>query len=348
MTLKHVLKYFSKTSEDLGAKGFFAIAQDDEESVIQRAKPEESQAHEVLRYAQDDGRFSGEGCKVLPSPVAFATQSPKCRKTRHFDKMLKQVQHDNFSCAKHTEKDLPSKRLTVLTTLKKCAFTLAEVLITLGIIGVVAAMTLPTLIQNHQKQTYVTGLKKAYANLQNAFAKMAYDEGVTDWRQTSCASMGLADCSGQSAVITLDKKDICLENLKNQLNIASYSENDLSNPETYFGSLATFKTVDGMIYTLKYDFTTVIEIGYILGLKSIEVDVNGNKGPNKMGRDQFYFDLDYSKNKVSFDSGLKIGYEYPSTGPNYILYCTTANVNSNDWKARYCTAKVLIEGKMDY
>ena len=34
--------------------------------------------------------------------------------------------------------------------MKKNAFTLAEVLITLGIIGVVAAMTLPTLIQNHQ------------------------------------------------------------------------------------------------------------------------------------------------------------------------------------------------------
>ena len=45
--------------------------------------------------------------------------------------------------------------------MKQTAFTLAEVLITLGIIGVVAAMTLPSLIANHQKQVYVTGLKKA-------------------------------------------------------------------------------------------------------------------------------------------------------------------------------------------
>ena len=90
MTLKHVLKYFSKTnSEDLGAKGSFAVAQGDEESVIQRAESEESHDKEVLRFAQDDGRFSSEECKELPSPVAFATQSPKCRKTRHFDKMLK-------------------------------------------------------------------------------------------------------------------------------------------------------------------------------------------------------------------------------------------------------------------
>ena len=43
--------------------------------------------------------------------------------------------------------------------LRRAAFTLAEVLITLGIIGVVAALTLPTLIQNHQKQVYVTQLK---------------------------------------------------------------------------------------------------------------------------------------------------------------------------------------------
>lgn len=42
----------------------------------------------------------------------------------------------------------------------KNAFTLAEVLITLGIIGVVAAMTLPTLIANYQKQVYANGLKK--------------------------------------------------------------------------------------------------------------------------------------------------------------------------------------------
>ena len=41
----------------------------------------------------------------------------------------------------------------------KKAFTLAEVLITLGIIGVVVAMTMPTLINNYQKKLAVTRLK---------------------------------------------------------------------------------------------------------------------------------------------------------------------------------------------
>ena len=47
----------------------------------------------------------------------------------------------------------------------KKAFTLAEVLITLGIIGIVAAMTLPTLIGKYQKKQTVTQLKKAYRDI---------------------------------------------------------------------------------------------------------------------------------------------------------------------------------------
>ena len=50
----------------------------------------------------------------------------------------------------------------------KHGFTLAEVLVTLGIIGVVSAMTLPTLVKNHQRQVYVTQLQKVYNELSQA------------------------------------------------------------------------------------------------------------------------------------------------------------------------------------
>lgn len=50
----------------------------------------------------------------------------------------------------------------------KKAFTLAEVLITLGIIGVVAAMTMPTLIQNYQKKVWAIQLKKSVNIIQNS------------------------------------------------------------------------------------------------------------------------------------------------------------------------------------
>ena len=47
----------------------------------------------------------------------------------------------------------------------KHGFTLAEVLVTLGIIGVVSALTIPTLVKNHQRQVYVTQLQKVVNEL---------------------------------------------------------------------------------------------------------------------------------------------------------------------------------------
>ena len=52
--------------------------------------------------------------------------------------------------------------------MKNNAFTLAEVLITLGIIGVVAAMTLPTLIQNNKNKEVEARLKKVYSVMNQA------------------------------------------------------------------------------------------------------------------------------------------------------------------------------------
>ena len=51
---------------------------------------------------------------------------------------------------------------------EKFAFTLAEVLITLGIIGIVSAMTIPTLINNYQKKVTVTRLQQTYSMLNQA------------------------------------------------------------------------------------------------------------------------------------------------------------------------------------
>src|SRR5574344_897243 len=59
---------------------------------------------------------------------------------------------------------------------KKPAFTLAEVLITLGIIGVVAALTLPVLISNYKDKEYKTAYKKAYSDMSNAILKAVVDD----------------------------------------------------------------------------------------------------------------------------------------------------------------------------
>ena len=65
---------------------------------------------------------------------------------------------------------------------RKIAFTLAEVLITLGIIGVVAAMTIPTLMANHRKKVVETKLEKIYSVMNQAINLTNAEYGdVTNW-----------------------------------------------------------------------------------------------------------------------------------------------------------------------
>ena len=80
------------------------------------------------------------------------------------------------------------KELNVLTSYrlndfkKKAAFTLAEVLITLGIIGVVAAMTIPTLVANYKKKVVETRLVKVYSTFNQAIKMSEVENGpLTTW-----------------------------------------------------------------------------------------------------------------------------------------------------------------------
>lgn len=67
-----------------------------------------------------------------------------------------------------------------------CAFTLAEVLITLGIIGVVAAMTMPSLVNDHRNKQYVVAFKKLYSNFSNAIIMFKADQGCDGIDISTC------------------------------------------------------------------------------------------------------------------------------------------------------------------
>ena len=67
----------------------------------------------------------------------------------------------------------------------KKAFTLAEVLITLGVIGVVAAMVLPTLISEYQERVWIVRLKHSVAVLAQAYLMASKDHGVSaEWNHS--------------------------------------------------------------------------------------------------------------------------------------------------------------------
>ena len=75
------------------------------------------------------------------------------------------------------------------------AFTLAEVLITLGIIGVVAAMTLPTLTANYRKKEVVTKLKRVYTIMNQAILMSSAQNGEPKYWVKDCGASTASTCS---------------------------------------------------------------------------------------------------------------------------------------------------------
>lgn len=145
----------------------------------------------------------------------------------------------------------------------KNAFTLAEVLITLGIIGVVAAMTIPTLMINYRKTAWATTLKKDYSTVVTACERMLAEENVNRLSETKFYRN------------SYDENDV-----RQYLKIKEYSgENTYVMPDS-----------------------SSIHFGVGNRFFAVCVDVNGeNKQPNESGKDLFCFDLDQHCNWVRPD-----------------------------------------------
>lgn len=73
------------------------------------------------------------------------------------------------------------------------AFTLAETLITLGIIGVVAALTLPTLLAKYNEMVAVNKIKRSYSEIANAIEMRKFELGASDYASVFDTSMSAAE-----------------------------------------------------------------------------------------------------------------------------------------------------------
>ena len=98
----------------------------------------------------------------------------------------------------------------------KRAFTLAEVLITLGIIGVVAALTMPSLMANYKKSVAKNQFKKTYSTLTNAFNQTVQELG----ENIDCTNENYSESDRPQAC-----KELWNEFVKN-LNVVKYCETD--------------------------------------------------------------------------------------------------------------------------
>ncbi len=224
--------------------------------------------------------------------------------------------------------------------MKRFGFTLAEVLITLGVIGIVAAMTLPALVHNYQEQEYVTRLKKSVSALEQAKIR-AMDENNLDFQYMGYGGVYiqseqekfanyfkpyfnvLRDCATPSNNNTLcigNNRDFYQINRKTKAN--QYADN------TFRG----FVSADGVSYFFYVARSLVI------------IDVNTpNKAPNSLGHDVFVFHFD-KKGKLTAGWGTE--------NVNTLEECKTVGNTCGQWVLLYenqsyrrCPDKVEYGGK---
>ena len=176
-------------------------------------------------------------------------------------------------------------------SLKKAAFTLAEVLITLGIIGVVAAMTMPSLIQNYQEKATVTKLKKCYSLVSQAYVSILNDEGGSDTLQAG-DDLEMMEKFGKYLKYqkTCGRNKGCFPNVTYK----SVTGNGYSKWEDDTTDRSRAILTDGtLIMFNKSAMWGGNEGNYLYA--QIYVDINGFKGPNQLGRDFFYFYINPEK-----------------------------------------------------
>lgn len=216
------------------------------------------------------------------------------------------------------------------------AFTLAEVLITLGIIGVVAAMTLPVLVANYQKIQAVAQLKRTYNVLSNAIRMSMSENGdVQDWVITSSDINGSSEFANTYLLPYLKVVKNCGASTSGD---CSYS---LKNPNgtdasSRLANYSRFILNDG---TIVFIFSKVNTATHVFPrIIYVNVDINGLKMPNKMGRDYFEFALALDTNDDMYKPLGRLNASGQSQPMDTVKsHCTKAD-------ATYCSALIIKEG----
>lgn len=153
--------------------------------------------------------------------------------------------------------------LANIQCLSKAAFTLAEVLITLGVIGIVAAMTMPALMTDYKNKVYDSQLNKAKTVMTNAIKNMMANEMVFD-----IDNIPLSNCGTNVECINAEYNKV-LKILDNSIN---------SSFENKYCSL-NYKTGDEEV-SFCGDYAAILADGTLFSHEFVEIDsvasVNNN------------------------------------------------------------------------
>ena len=216
--------------------------------------------------------------------------------------------------------------------IRRVAFTMAEVLITLGIIGAVAAMTLPSLINNYQHKVLETQFKKAYSILYRLVLQVQNESGMPlNVKDYSYSYTGdkyklynalkpyiIANfCNNTGCIDRIEVDDGSNKPIQNMKNYHTYN-NANKNTSSYFMECGGFILPDGMsVYVENYNAKNLM----------LSVDVNGvGKRPNRWGHDLFTFSIDNETGKL-IPNGVDGAYWGVDRREEY---CSLTNSNKNN------------------
>ena len=212
--------------------------------------------------------------------------------------------------------------------IRKAAFTLAEVLITLGIIGIVAALTMPALIANYKNKVFATQTKKTYSTILNAMNRWQYEAGASDYAGIFIQTKTTEELANEffsylniAQICKSGSSDCAPEYYK-----YPKAKNDGKGKNATYSNKYHYKAVlaDGSIISINPYIGGDSECGRIFtnkvtdadgnwipdgngGYETTEkyskqcgvmmIDANGLKGPNQLGADAYSFII--TNNKIS-------------------------------------------------
>ena len=222
----------------------------------------------------------------------------------------------------------------MLTKPSNIGFTLAEILITLGIIGIVAALTLPSVVNKYKEKQTVSQVLQAVSIFSQAFTQIALE----------CD--GLSNCNSQYSMDVLNYTMPPL--LEKNLKIIKLCK--AGNHTECFGDIK-YKTLNGQTYAVeaygRYDMSGVLNNGMIFTFAlpnggwdykdnwDLKVDLNGKKGPNVSGKDLFSFFIS--------DRGI-----VRAAGDYGAAQCEISTTNQNNRNGYRCSQWILKYHNMDY
>ena len=278
-------------------------------------------------------RFVKKRCKELECLDAKMRRSKVCYRGKSSIQWRKGSRTSVGDMNQHPFSHKVFSRFTSHFSLKKAAFTLAEVLITLGIIGVVAAMTMPSLIQNYQEKATVTKLKKCYSLVSQAYVSILNDEGESDTLQAG-DDLEMMEKFGKYLKYqkTCGRNKGCFPNVTYK----SVTGNGYSKWEDDTTDRSRAILTDGTLIMFNKSAMWGGNKGNYL-YAQIYVDINGFKGPNQLGKDFFYF---YISPEKIVPAGAK-ALEEKNEDQKFTKNCIQQNGYT-------CAAWVIYNENMDY